>query len=59
MLSSPRQLVLGAQAAGAQVEAHRLTIFYYSYRVNIGHPAPVGMALGVAYIMTELGRFTA
>jgi hypothetical protein len=50
--------VLGAKASGAQVESFRLTIYDDSNRVNIGHPATVGAAFRVAYIMTELGSFS-
>ena len=47
--------MLGTKASGTQVEAFRLTINSDSDRMNIRHPAPVGVAHGVAYIMTELG----
>ena len=46
--------MLSTQASGAQVEAFGLTVYSNRNRVNIGQPAAVGMALGVAYIMTEL-----
>jgi len=45
--------VLGAQASGAQVEPFQLTIYIYRSRVNIRHPATVGVALGVADTVTE------
>ena len=46
--------MLGAQASGAQVKPFWLAIYNDSDRVNIGHPATVGMALGMANVMTEL-----
>ena len=49
----------GAQAPGAQVKVFHLTIDEDSGGVNIGYPAPVGMAFGVADIMTELRYFIA
>ena len=46
--------MLTAQAPGAQVKAFLLTVNFDSGGMNIGHPAAVGVALGVADIMTEL-----
>jgi len=46
--------MLGAQAPGAQVKSFWLTIYSDGGRVNIGQPATVGVALGMADIMTEL-----
>ncbi len=46
--------MLTAQASGAQVESFRLTIYNKSNRMNIRYPAPIGAALGMAYIMAEL-----
>ena len=46
--------MLVAQAPGAQVEAFWLAAYSDSGRVNIRHPAAVGVALGMADIMTEL-----
>jgi len=51
--------VLAAQASGAQVEPFCLTVYDNSNRVNIGHPATIGAMLRMAYIMAELGRFSA
>ena len=48
--------MLGAQTPSAQVEAFWLTIYSDSNRMNIGHPATLGVTHGVAYIMAELGR---
>ena len=47
--------MLTAQASGAQVKPFGLTIYNDANRVNIRHPATVGVAFGVAHIMTELG----
>ena len=46
--------MLGAQAPGAQIESLWLAIYGDSNRMNVGHPATIGMAFGVAHIMTEL-----
>jgi hypothetical protein len=58
-LSELRELVPGAQAPGAQVEPLGAAVNGDRGRVNIGRPAPVGMALGVADIMTEKRGFPA
>ena len=47
--------MLIAQASGAQVESLWLTIYSDSNRVNIGYPATIGVAFGMADIVTELG----
>ena len=47
--------MLSAQASSAQIESFWPTIYNDSNRVDIGHPAPIGAAFGMAYIMTELG----
>jgi hypothetical protein len=52
-------LVLSTQAPGAQVEVLYLAIDSDISGVDIGRPAAVGMALGVADIMTELRCFPA
>ena len=51
--------MLSAQASGAQVEALWLTVYSNSNRMNIRQPAAIGVALGVAHIMTELSGFPA
>ena len=51
--------MLGAQASGTQVKAFWLAIYHDGGRVNVGRPAAVGMAFGVADIMTELRCFPA
>jgi hypothetical protein len=52
-------LVLRAQAPRAQVKMLCLAIDIDSSRVDIGRPAAVGVAFGVADIMTELRCFPA
>jgi hypothetical protein len=52
-------LVLCSQAPGAQVEMTGFAVDVYRGRVYVGDPPPVGMALGVADIMTEKRCFTA
>jgi hypothetical protein len=51
--------VLGAQAAGAEVHPFRLALYGDGDGVDIGRPAPIGVALGVAYIMAEHRRLAA
>ncbi len=46
--------MLIAQASGAQVKSFWLAIYNDGSRVNIGHPATVGVAFRMADIMTEL-----
>jgi hypothetical protein len=46
--------MLGAQASGAQVKPFWLAVYQDGGGVNIGYPAAVGVAFGVADIMTEL-----
>jgi hypothetical protein len=58
-LNSFDNLVLVAQASGAQVEPFWLAVYHDGDRVDIGHPAAVGVPLGVADIMTELRSFSA
>jgi hypothetical protein len=53
------RFVLRAQASGAQVKVTGFAVDIYRDGVYIGDPAPVGMALGVADIVTEKRRFTA
>jgi hypothetical protein len=52
-------LMLRTQAPSAKVKMLCFTIDIDSGRVDIGRPAPVGVALGVAHVMTELGCFPA
>ncbi len=47
--------MLGSQASGAEVESFWLPVYIYRNRVNVRHPAALGVAFGVADIMTELG----
>jgi hypothetical protein len=51
--------VLVPQAAGAEVKLLGLAVDRDGGRVNIGCPAPVGMAFGVADVRTVLGDFPA
>jgi hypothetical protein len=46
--------MLVAQASGAQVKSFWLTIYNDGGGMDIGHPAAVGVAFGVADVMTEL-----
>ena len=46
--------MLGAQAPGAQVKPFWLSIDSDGGGVNVRHPAAVGVAFGMADIMTEL-----
>ena len=46
--------MLSSQAPGAQVQSFWFAVNDYRRRVNIGYPATVGTAFGVADIMTEL-----
>ena len=52
-------LVLASKAAGAEIKPFRLASYHDGGGVNIGHPASVGVTLGVADIMTELRCFAA
>ena len=47
--------MLGAQASGAQVKPFWLAINTDSGWMNVWYPAAVGVAFGVADIMSELG----
>jgi hypothetical protein len=51
--------VLGAQAPGAHVKVLHLAIDEDAGGVDISYPTPIGMAFGMADIMTELRCFTA
>ncbi len=51
--------MLTAQASGAQIEMFGLTINNNGSRVNVRHPVALGVALGVADIITILRRFSA
>lgn len=50
--------MLAANTPGTQVEPLLLAVHDEGNRMNIWHPAPLGMALGMTDIMTELERFT-
>ena len=47
--------MLTAQAPGAQIKSPGMAINNEANRVNVGHPVTVGVAFGVAHVMTELG----
>jgi hypothetical protein len=51
--------VLRTQAPSAQVEVPGLAIDIDGRGVDIGRPAPVGVAFGMAYIMAKKRRFAA
>ena len=53
-INSFRDLMLTAQTPSAKVKPFRLTVDNYGGGMDIGHPAPVGVALGVTDIMAEL-----
>ena len=47
--------MLVAQASGAQVESFCFAIYSEGNRMDIRHPAPIGVAFGVANVVTKLG----
>jgi hypothetical protein len=53
------RFVLCAQTSGTQIKMADFAVDIYSNGVDIGHPASVGMAFGVADVMTEKRHFTA
>ncbi len=53
-LSSFNDFMLVAQASGTQVKSFWLSIDNDGDRVDIRHPAAVGVAFGMADVMTEL-----
>ena len=53
------RLVLSAEATGAEVHVFDLPVDRYCGRVDIGSPAAVGPAFGMADIMAEHRCFTA
>ena len=58
-LNSFRYFIMGAQASGAQVKPFYLAVDGDSSWMNVGYPAPVGAAFGMAGIMTKLRCFPA
>jgi hypothetical protein len=52
-------LLHSAQASGTDIDLHLLPIDEQCFLVGIDPPLPIGSALGVAYIVTELWRLTA
>ncbi len=51
--------MLSTQAPGAQVEAFCPAVYGYLGGMDVGQPHPVGVAFGMADVMTELRRFSA
>jgi len=49
----------GTQAPCAKVKPGLFSVYNNRSRMDIRHPSAIGMVLGMAYIMAELGRFTA
>jgi hypothetical protein len=58
-LLKPQGFILRPHAAGAEVEVPGFPVDVNSGGVNIGGPAPVGMAFGMADVMAEKRRFSA
>ena len=52
-------LMLGAQAAGAQIHLGRYAVNEHGGPMDVRHRALVGAPLGMAHIVPELGRFAA
>ena len=59
ILGSFSHFIMSAQASGAQVEVFGLAIDNDGGRVHVGYPGALGMALGVADIITGLRYFPA
>ncbi len=53
-LDSFSNLILGAQASGAQIQPFRSAIYHNGSRLDVGYPVAVGVALGMTDPMTEL-----
>ena len=52
-------LVAGPDAPGAQVKAYGGPVDIERRRLDVRHPCPPGMLLGVAYAVAEAQRFAA
>jgi hypothetical protein len=52
------QLMLSAEAPGADFEPPELPVNIYGSGTNIGQPLPIGMTLGVTYVMSKPGSLT-
>ena len=48
-----RGLIVGAEAARAEVDALHLAVNHDPRRVDVGRPGAVGMTLGMAHVMPE------
>jgi len=46
--------MLVTEAPGAQVKPFRLSVYNDGGGMNVGYPAPISVAFGMADIMTEL-----
>ena len=53
------RFVVGTEAAGADGHPLWFSVYGKGNRVDIGHPAALGMTLGMAHIITEHRRFAA
>jgi hypothetical protein len=49
--------MLGTQAAGANLNVFHLAVNHHCGGMNISYPAPVGMPLRMADVMTVLWNF--
>jgi hypothetical protein len=47
-------LLLGAQAPCADIDPLPLAVYDDGSLADIGHPAPLGMALGMGYVISNL-----
>ena len=47
-------LLLGAQTPGADVDPLPFAVYDDGSLADIGHPAPLGMALGMGYVISNL-----
>ena len=52
-----RRFIVSTQTPGTQIKPFLLAIYIKGRRVNVRHPAALGMTFGMTHIMTELGRF--
>lgn len=49
--------IIGAEAAGAEVETNHLSTEHETGGMDVGSPIAVGVPLGMADVMTEHGSF--
>jgi len=50
--------MLVTEAPGAQVKPFRLSVYNDGSGMNVGYPLPIGVAFGVADIVSKLGCLT-